>query len=332
MRRRELLSLGTAGALALATVPFAVRAQQRMRRIGLLFGTSRELPEVAALHQAWVEGMRDLGWIEGQNFIIEYREARGAFERLDRLARELVDLKVDVIFAPTATSVGPARRATSTIPIVFASHAGPLASGDVATLARPGGNATGLSNQGTDINAKGLDLLKQALPNITRVARLRRDPFETVAAQATFEASKTIAAALKVALVDVTIREISELGDAFERIRQADVQAVSLSNDLIFWADLPKAPQLALLQRLPLIAGSREFAHAGAMMSYSTNVADLYRRSARYIDRILRGANPGDLPVEQAERFDFVVNLKTAKALGITIPEHIMVFATEVIE
>lgn len=221
------------GALGLALTPGLVRAQERVRRIGLLFGTSRDLPEVTALYRAWIDGMRDLGWVEGRNFVIEYREARGDFGRLDGLAKELADLKVDLIFAPTAVSVGAARRATSTIPIVVAAHSNPVGSGDIASLARPGGNVTGLSSQAIETGQKALDLLKQAMPGLSRIARIRHDPFESAVGAAMEVAAMETATNLGVQLEIAAIRELSDLDEAFARFARTGVQAVLQSSDLI---------------------------------------------------------------------------------------------------
>jgi putative ABC transport system substrate-binding protein len=280
--------------------------------------------------EAFRQGLRDLGWVEGQNIIVEYRWTEGRFERLPSLVEELVRLKVDLIVAPTSIYTGAAKRATSTIPIVFASHADPISSGHVASLARPGTNATGLTIVMSETMAKSLELLKAAVPGLRRVAVIW-DPATPSHAPA-LKAVEAAGRALGLRLQPVAVRSVTEFDSAFSAIVQERAGAVLVLSTPLFMGGAKRLAELALTQKLPTMFGPREHVEAGGLMSYSPDRADLYRRAAIYVDKILKGANPADLPVQQATNFELVINLKTAKALGLTIPQPLLQRADQIID
>lgn len=325
MRRRDLIAvLGT-----VAAWPLAAGAQQagKIYRVGFLWDSPSVWP--LAL-EAFRQGLRDLGWVEGQNLAIEYRWAEGQFSRLDELATELVRLEVDAIVAPTSIYAGAATRATSTIPIVFASHADPIGSGHVASLARPGGNVTGLTIVMSETNAKSLELLKEAVPGLARVAVLW-DP-ATPSHRPGLEAVEVMGRALGLELQSVAVEDATEFESAFSAIVEGRAGGVLVLSTPLFIGGARRLAELALTHKLPTMFGPRDHAEAGGLLSYGPDRADLYRRAAIYVDKILKGADPADLPVEQATKFELVINLKTAEALGITIPPSILLRADELIE
>jgi putative ABC transport system substrate-binding protein len=296
------------------------------RRIGaLLLAISPESKEVQELRQ----GLRHAGYVEGRDVVIEWRFANGDYARIPELVADLVQRKVDVIVVDSTVAAQAAKRATSTIPIVMASIADPVGSGLVASLAQPGGNVTGLSIMATDLTAKRLQLLKEAMPRVARVAVLWNPDtsFHTKA----IEDLRAVAPALAIELSFVSARTLEEFGPAFSSIGRAHAQALYVIDDPVFFNHRMMLFKLASKARLPTMYGLRPFVDAGGLMSYGTNPGDLFRRSAGYINKILKGAKPGDLPIEQPTKFEFVVNLKAAKALGITIPQSILVRADEVI-
>jgi putative ABC transport system substrate-binding protein len=326
MRRREFIAL-LGGA---AAWPLAAGAQQptRLPRIGFLglAPASAFASRVDALRI----GLRDLGYIEGKNLIIEFGWAQSVDE-LPHVAAEFVRTKVDIIFAPVSTFVAPARLATRTIPIVFASHADPIGVGDVATLARPGGNITGLSMVLTELAAKELEILREAVPHVYRLGVIWNPttPSHGPALRAVESASKTLA----IDLYEFPLRTIESSEEAFESMTQAHVGGfLVLSSPTAYSERGARLAELAWRYHLPAMFGLEENAQAGGLMSYSADVLDLYRRSAAYIDKILKGANPAELPVEQASKYKLVINLKTAKALGLEIPPTLLARADEVIE
>ncbi len=324
--RLRTLGLVVTLALSLIVAPLAADAQprQRVARIGFL-GTAPSPPL-----DAFREGLRELGWVEGQNLIIEYRWMQGRPERLPELAAELVRPNVDVILAVASTQVEPAKRATSTIPIVFAAHADPVGLGHVASLARPGGNITGVSQLLTELSAKELQLLKEAVPTATRIAVLWNSttPSHGPALKATEEAGRV----LGVQLHPVEASTVDQFEAAFAAMSQARVQALLVIASPLSFVQRSRLAELALKHRLPGMFGFRENADAGGLMSYGPNINEMFRRAATYVDKILRGAKPGDLPVEQPTKFELVINLKTAKALGLTIPQSVLIRADEVIQ
>ena len=326
-RRDTVLAL-----LALGAAPLAAEAQQatKVARIGCLATN----PAISTrLREAFVQGLRDLGYIEGRNLVIEYRDADGKAERLPALAAELVALKVDVIVASGTLAALAARRATKTLPIVFSPAGDPVGSGLVTSLARPGGNVTGLSSLGPELVGKRLELLKQAVPGVDRVAVLflpgalgeRTDKDMLTGADV---ASR----ALGVRLQFVEARGPDEFARAFSDMSSARAGALTVLPSNRFLREHRRLVDLAAENRLPAVYTSREFVDAGGLMSYGANSADLHRRAATYVDKILKGAKPGDLPVEQPTKFELVINLKTAKALGLTIPQSVLAHADEVLQ
>ena len=324
MRRREFIGL-LAGTTA---VPFAVRAQQRKHwRIGFLrFGpASTNAARVEALRA----GLRDLGYVEGTNIVIEFRWAT-TVDQLSELAAELVRMNVDVIFAPSSTETEAARQATKTIPIVFANHADPVGLGHVASLARPGGNTTGLTVILTDVVAKGLEILKEAVPHATRVGVLfsQTAPSHRPALQAL----ETAGEKLGVQLLMTPVRTVNDFDGAFATMARERVGGFFVPAEALTFSNRERVAELALEYRLPGMFGTRDNVEAGGLMSYAPDHHDLIRRSGGYIDKILKGANPADLPVEQASKFELVINFKTANALGLQVPVHLQQRADEVIE
>ena len=328
MDRRAFIVSITGSLLA---APLAVRAQQvgKVYRVGILTNRASD-PAEARLWQAFRSGLRERGWIEGQNILIEFRAAEGNTARLPELAADLVRLKVDLIVARASIWVQPAKEATSSIPIVFLTHADPVGTGHVASLARPGGNITGLAVLMTDLAPKGLELLVSAVPGAKRIAVLWNPdaPSHTPALKALEDAGR----ALRVQLQAVGARTAGELEGAFSAMARARAQAVLVLATAIFLAERQRVAELAIKHRLPTMSNFKDAVEAGGLMSYSPNWDDLYRRGAIYVDKILRGAKPADLPVEQATKFELVINLKTARALGLTIPQSLLLRADQVIE
>jgi putative tryptophan/tyrosine transport system substrate-binding protein len=326
MKRRALLAV-VAGAVVAR--PFASRAQQagKVRRIGFLWDSPSAYGDAI---EAFRRGLRDLGWIEGQNITIEYRWADGKPDRMRELAEELVRLEVDILVAPTSIYTEAAKRATSTIPIIFMTHADPIGSGHVASLARPGGNITGLSMMQTETGAKGVELLKDALPELTRVAVVF-DP-ATPSHGPGRQAVAAAGAALRLEIRAVPVGTVSEFDSAFAAISREHAGAVLILATPLYVTGARRLAELAIAHKLPSMSGVRQFVEAGGLLSFGTDRNDLCRRAATYVDKILKGASPADLPVEQPTKFELVVNLKTAKAIGLTIPLAFLLRADEVIE
>jgi putative ABC transport system substrate-binding protein len=312
--------------------PSAAEAQQaaKVARIGYL---STNLAASPHLLEAFRQGLRDLGYVEGRNVVIEYRGAEGKRERLPALAAELVALKVDVLVAITTLEALAAKQATSTIPVVFAAVADPVTSGLVTSLARSGGNVTGLSLLGPELVGKRLELLTPAVPGISRVAFLWYPRAVGERTEKDFLKGTDVAArALGVRLQVVEARGPENFDRAFSEMNTARADALTVSGAAMFANERSRLVDLAAKHRLPAVYAWREFVEAGGLMAYGPNVADLFRRAATYVDKILKGAKPGDLPVEQPTKFELVINLKTAKALKLTIPQSILARADQVIE
>jgi putative ABC transport system substrate-binding protein len=324
---RDLAAL--VGSLGLACLPLKGNAQQPTapRRIGVILGSSSS-PE-SEVAQAFRQGLREAGYAEGRDLLIEWRFASGDYARVPALVADLVQRKVDVIVVSTTAASLAVKRATSTIPIVMITGGDPVASSLFASLAHPGGNVTGLSFMTTDLAAKRLQLLKEAIPRLTRVAVLSNP--DTPWHAKVVQDLNAVARSLSVELSSVSARTPEEIGPAFSDVARARGQALYVLDDSQFMAHRRTLVEHASKARLPTIFGLRQFVDEGGLMSYGANLSDLYRRSAGYVDKILKGANPGDLPIEQPTKFEFVVNLKTAKALGLTIPQSILVRADEVI-
>ena len=323
MQRREFITL-LAGA---AVWPAAAWAQQpSMPVIGLLATGSRS--SWGSWTDTFVKRLRELGWIEGRTVAIEYRWAEGRSERFAEIAAEFVRLKVDVIVTSGGAGVA-AKRATSTIPIVLALANDPVGEGLVTSLAGPGGNVTGLSIQSTDFAAKRLELLREVVPGLRRLAILADVGYP--AAVLEMREAQTTARALGLDIVTLEIRQAEDIAPAFEAHKD-DADALFVGGGPLTTTNRLRINTLALTARLPTIAVLREYVEAGALMSYGPHFPDLFRRAAEYVDKVLRGAKPSDLPIEQPTKFELVINLKTAKALGLTVPPQFVARADEVIE
>jgi putative tryptophan/tyrosine transport system substrate-binding protein len=328
--RRTFLA-GT-GAVLL-TPPLAAEGQQaaKVARIGSL---SLNMVPNRHLQEAFRQGLRDLGYVEGRNVVIETRDAEGKPERLPALAAELIALKVDVIVTGGGTPPAlAAKQATKTIPIVFASAPDPVTDGLVTSLARPGGNVTGSSNLNPELVGKCLEQLTQAVPGVSRVAVLWQPGFmDERTDRDMLKAADIAARALGVRLEIVEARGPTDIDRAFSKVTRARAGALTVLPSAMLFTERRRLVDLAAKNRLPAVYVQREFVEAGGLMAYGPNLADLFRRAATYVDKILKGAKPGDLPVEQPTKFDLVINLKTAKALGLTIPPSLLGRADEVIQ
>jgi putative tryptophan/tyrosine transport system substrate-binding protein len=328
MRRREFITLvGSAAAW-----PLALRAQQvgKVPRIGYLSPGSAS-PGPLAYHDEFQRGLRELGYIEGRNIVIEYRFAEGKFDRLDQLAAELVRLNVDVIVSVVTQASLAAKNATNTIPIVIVSVADPVGAGLVASLARPGANATGTSAMTSEVIGKSLALLKQTVPIVSPLAVLWNPNNVTYQGQILRE-TKMAAGKLGVELQTFGVRAPDEFDRTFAAITSARAASLLVLPDPLFSAYTARIAELADKSRLPAMYGLKEDVAAGGLLAYGPKYADLYRRAASYVDKILKGAKPADLPVEQPTAFEFIINLKTARALGLAIPPGVLAIADEVIE
>jgi putative ABC transport system substrate-binding protein len=309
--------------------PLAVDAEQKaMPVIGLLSPFSR--PDTELWHQAFRQGLRDLGWIEGVNARIESRFAEARMERLPELVSDLIKLKVDVIVASVTPDALAAARATKTIPIVMVSPGDPIATGLIASLARPGGNVTGMSQMLTELVGKRLELLKDAAPSISRVAVLW-NPRDAISILAWRELQDP-ARQLGIDLYSLEVQSSDQFDAAFAGAIGANVGAIMALPAPIFVDNEKRIADFAAANRLPSIFHLPEFVRVGGLLAYGPNRSDLFRRAASYVDKILKGANPADLPVEQPTKFELVINLSTAKTLGLTVPPLLLAVATEVIE
>jgi putative tryptophan/tyrosine transport system substrate-binding protein len=324
MRRREFVTL-LGGAMA--AWPFKVGAQQtaKLPRLGFLTAGT-DSPGLPAL----TESLRQSGWIDGKTIVIEYRYAENRNDRLPDLAADLVHLNVNVIVAAGTLAPLAAKHATTTIPIVMTSAGDPLESGLVASLAQPGGNVTGLSLMMSELSGKRLQLLKELMPGLSRVAVIwnSTNPYTTIVFKQTQDAART----LGIEVQSLAVKDPADFEAVFELARQKRADALCTIDDPLTVSQLSQIVNFAAANRLPAIYGLREFAKAGGLMAYGASIPDLYRRAATYVDKILRGAKPGELPVEQPTRFDLTINLKTAKTLGLTVPQTLLVAADEVIE
>ena len=327
--RRRTAALIVSLVLGILAAPVAADAQPaKTPRIGMLrVGSPSDRVEQI---EAFRRGLRDLGYVEGQNIIIEFRFAEGGQERLPDLAAELVRLKVDVIVANGTVAIRAAKQATATIPIVMATVGDPVRTGLVASLARPGGNITGSTLLGPELGAKRLQLLKEAVPKLSRVALLWNPA--SLSNQLQFKDIQLGAKALGVALQSVEIRSPDGFDSAFTAITRERPNALIMTADPIHQLHAGRIIEFAARSRLPAMYQVRENVEAGGLMSYGASLPDLYRRAATFVDKILKGAKPADLPVDQPTRFELVINRKTAKALGLTIPQSVLFRADKVIE
>jgi ABC-type uncharacterized transport system substrate-binding protein len=316
-------------ALALLAAPLAAEAQPggKVHRIGFLGGTAPT--PYAHLVEALRQRLHDLGYVEGKNLAIEYRWAEGKYDRLPSLAAELLRLKVDIIVTQGSPAARAAKDATRTVPIVMAIAGEPVATGLVASIARPGGNITGSTFFVAELNAKRVELLKEALPHASRIAVLgnRNNP----AMRTVFDATEQVAKSLRMEHQRVEIQGPDELPSAFSEMAKGRTDGIVVIEDGMLVANARQVADLATRHRVPTI-GFREYVDAGGLLAYAVNFPAIWRRGADFIDKIFKGAKPSDLPIEQATKFDFVINLKTAKALGLMIPQSLFLRADEVIQ
>ena len=325
MKRRQFITLLG----GVAAWPLAARAQQavKVHRVGFLWESPFIYPEGI---EGFRRELRDLGWVEGQNLVVEYRWSEGHYDRLRDMAEELVRLNVDVIVAPSSVYAEAAKRVTSTIPIIFAVHADPIGSGHVASLARPGGNITGFSLLMTETNVKGLELLKKAVPALSRVAVIF-DP-GTPSHGPGLNAVEVAGPALELRIQPVPVRSATGFDDAFAAIVRERADAILVLSTPQFITEARRLAEFAMTHKLPTMFGPRAHAEVGGLMSYGPDRTDLLRRAASYVDKVLKGAKPNDLPVQQPTKFELVINLKTAKVLGLDVPPALLAIADEVIE
>lgn len=322
-RRMAIVALGSFGAM-----PLAARGQTQAKiwRIGFLSSQAGPGPTTAAFH----EGLRGLGYVEGRNYSMEYRWSAGRDERLAELAEELVRLNVDIIVVNSGLPPAAAKRATSTIPIVTAATADPVAQGLVASLARPGGNLTGLSMQSTDLTGKRIQLLREFVPKATRVALLAMKG--TPATPVLVAQARAVAQQMGLTLLVHEVDEPAALAPALAEMQRERAQLLVVQQSPFTIEHRKQIVALASGQRLPTMFDIRVPVEEGGLISYGPNLPDMFRRSAVYVDRILKGAKPAELPVEQPTKFEMFINLKTAKALGLTIPQALLLQADKVIE
>jgi putative tryptophan/tyrosine transport system substrate-binding protein len=324
MRRREFITFlgGAAAALPLA----AVRAQQAMRVVGFLGGAAPA--GYAVLIEAFRSGLRDHGYIEGQNIRIEYRWAQTQYENLPALAADLVQRKVDVIVTQGTPAALAAKQATTKIPIVMAIVGDPVDSGIVASYSRPGGNITGSSFFFPEINAKRLELMKSLMPGLNRAGILMHP--DNLAMTSVLRAVNEVAKAMDVKLQQMEVRRLDELDSAFAQAK-SQIQAHTVIDEGLFIANAKRIAELAIRNQLPGI-GFREYCEAGGLAAYGVNFPHIWRRAATFVDKIFKGAKPADLPIEQATRFEFIINLRAARSFGLEVPPTLLARADEVIE
>jgi len=324
MNRRAILATLSGGLLA---APLIVQAQAgKVWRIGFLAGATPLSRDTAVFEQ----GLHDLGWLKSQNIEIEYRTAEGNLDRLPTLATELVSHKVDLIVALSAPETSAARRATNDIPIVFVVHGDPVGTGDVQSLSHPGGNTTGVAQMHPELTAKQLETLRQLVPHISRVAVLWNAA--NPAKVGDWQVLRASAPKLGIKLESSEVRHPPDLSDTFATIRRQHPDAMLILADPLTVSSRDAIVAFAMKQRSPAIYPLRLFVEAGGLISYGADATDLFRRAAAQVDKILRGARPADLPVQQPTKFELVINLKTAKALGLTIPQSLLQRADQVIE
>jgi putative tryptophan/tyrosine transport system substrate-binding protein len=324
--KRKITLFALSALLFALSHPAQAQQPKKVSRIGYLDPASPEasLRQIEALRNGLVE----LGYVEGKNIVIEYRYADGKRDQLFAAASELVQRQVDVIVTGSTPGVEAAKNATNTIPIIFATIGDPVRSGLVESLARPGGNITGLTIFSPELGGKRLELLKETFPKITRVAFI----WSTMNPGFSFAEAEAAGKPLGVEVQSVQIRDVDNIESAFERVRKMGSQAFTTAPDPVMRLNRRKLLDFALKNRLPAMYGTLDFVDAGGLMSYAPNTIDLYRRAAVYVDKILKGAKPADLPIEQPIKFEFVINLKAAKQIGVTIPPNVLARADRVIK
>jgi len=327
-RRKVVIALG-AGAV---TAPFGALAQQQGKvwRIGFISGAAPPASLETAPQGGFLQGMRELGYVEGRNFVMEWRFAEAKAERYVEFAAELARLKVDVVVTGAPQAVRPMQQAAPQIPIVMGISTDPVGSGFAASLARPGGNITGIASSLEDSSPKQLELLVAAVPNMVRLGLLTTSMSPAYAA--VLKRIQVSAQQARLTLVTADARNGDELAAAFATLSKGRAQAVIVPSDVLFNLNREKIAALAISHRLPSMFGVREYVEAGGLMSYGESFREFFRRAASYVDKIIKGAKPGDLPIEQPSRFYLTINRKTARALGITIPQSLLGRADEVIE
>jgi putative ABC transport system substrate-binding protein len=327
MDRRAFLGTLTGGLLA---APLAAEAQQaaKMRRIGFLGNSTAALE--ANLVGPFRDGLRDLGYLEGQNILIEYRWAEGQYERFPALIAELIALKIDVIVTAGTPATKAVKKATTSVPLVMVAVGDPVATGIVASLRRPGGNITGLTSMSEDLEGKRLELLREVLPTVSRVAVLWNPDNQSLLAE--LKEIRAAAQVLGMKVQALEVRTPGELEETFKAIVRERPRALLVMADRFFLQNRQRIMDFATKQRLPGVYAYRELVEAGGLMSFGPSYPGMHRRAATYVDKLLRGVSPADLPVERPTKFDLVINLKTAKALGLTIPPSLLQRADQVIE
>jgi putative tryptophan/tyrosine transport system substrate-binding protein len=335
MRRREfMVVLGGVMSASMAK-PMSLCAQQArtIPQIGYIVTNSFETPEARRILDAWRQGLRENGYIEGQNIAIAYRSAGGDIERFPGLAAELVRLSVDVIVAPNTPGARAAQKATATIPIVAATMGDPIGDGLIASLAHPGGNITGLTFLGPQLVPKRVELLREALPGMSRAVILwHPNAFGEQTSTEMVREAEIAAQSLGMQLRFTDVQSVGDLDRAFSAIAAERADALIVFPGPMFFNERRRVVDLATKYELPASFGAREFVELGGLMSYGASISDLVRRSAAFVDKILKGAKPSDLPVEQPTKFELAINLKTAKTLGLIIPQSLLYRADEVIE
>ena len=329
MNKRRKLIAGLGGVLLAGPAIAFAQSKDKVWRVGILATRNRPALLDADAFGQFMRGMRELGYVEGKNLQVEFRWAEGKYERLPGLAAELVQLKVDVIVAAGAQDIDAARKATSTIPIVMATSPDPVVSGFAKTLAHPGGNITGLTNFTVDISPKLFEMLQSMVPKLSRLA-VMMNPVNSSHA-GVLQSVESAAQKAGVKVLPVEARSAVEIERAFSTMAQAKAGGVLLPRDGFYIQQLDQIAILATKHRLPSISGYRQYVEAGGLMSYGQNAGESFRRAATYVDKILKGAKPGDLPIEQPTTFELYINGKTAKALGLTIPQSLRISADKVL-
>jgi len=328
VKRRQLLAAVCGGVLA---APFAALAQQsKLWRVGFFYFGTRQSAIETGRYAAFMQGMREAGYVEGKNFLVEARYADGNVERYPGMAAELVRSKVDVIVSTSTAMHRVMQKATSTVPIVITVSSDPVKEGLAASLSRPGGNVTGLASSNAELSRKYLEVLSDTMPSLSRIHILFTTANPTHADQLKNVVAAAGKAGIKVQAFDVARSQ--DIDAAFADIARSRPDAALVLADSVFIQHARKLADFALKQRLPTMFGISEFPEAGGLMSYGPDIRDNYRRAARYVDRILKGAKPADLPIEQPSKFELVINLKTAKAIGVQIPKSMLFRADRVIE
>jgi len=324
----RLIGLAIVLTLSVTLAPPAAGAQQAVKvpKIGVL-----QAGTATTLFEALKQGMRERGYVEGQHVVFEYRSGGGRSERLHEAAAELVRIKVDLIVTSTDQAIAAVKQQTQTIPIVMANSTDPVGTGFVASLARPGGNITGNSSMSPELSGKRLELLREVVPGLARIAILWNPDIR--GAVLDYRETEGAARSLRLQLQSVEVSRTDDLERAFSAVTTGRAEALVVpAVSPVMYANRSQIVRFAQRSRLPSMYGTRDFAEAGGLMAYGPSAADQWRRAAMYVDKILKGARPGDLPVEQATKFELVINLKTAKALGLTIPRSFLLRADEVIE